>query len=87
MSQHRERSGKRWFFFIFKNLKNISKQKKKTLVNNFQIKFELKSLPYHRKSLKIPELQRACINTVVNGVEAGNQQINEKNICHLQFEI
>ena len=87
MSQHCERSGKRWFFFIFKNLKNISKQKKTQLCNNFKIKCELKSLTYHRKSLKIPELQRACIDTVVNGVEAGNQQINEKNICHLQFEI
>ena len=84
MSQHRERSGKRWFFFIFKNLNNISKHKE--TFNNFQIKCELKLLTYHRKSLKIPELQRACINTVVNGVEAGNQQIDEKNICYLQFE-
>ena len=36
--------------------------------------------------MKIPELQRACINTVVDGVEAGNQQIDEKDICNLQSE-
>ena len=74
-------------FLHIQEPKKYFKTEKKTLVNNFQIKFELKSLTYHRKSLKIPELQGACINTVVNGVEAGNQQINEKNICHLQFEI
>ena len=74
-------------FLHIQEPKKYFKTEKKTLVNNFQIKFELKSLTYHRKSLKIPELQRACIDTVVNGVEAGNQQINEKNICHLQFEI
>ena len=74
-------------FLHIQEPKKYFKTEKNTLVNNFQIKFELKSLTYHRKSLKIPELQGACINTVVNGVEAGNQQINEKNICHLQFEI